>query len=107
MMAHDRKSSAVDRNIRLMADVDAAVVGGWSPLWTWSASPRGFISFHYLMASTLNPGRFEVLFRDGEIMPAVPRDNHRGALIGWGVKAGATLGTSCRRVDKPVAFRRI
>lgn len=102
--ARDQISSAVDRNILLMADVDAAVLGGWSPLWAWSTQ-RGLVSFLTSIATSLTGYTHEVLFRDGEIMPAVPRDNHRGSLIGWGHKEGSTLGTSCRRRDKPVAYR--
>ena len=97
-------TTAIDRNICLMADVDMAVAGGWSPLWAWSTR-RGLVSFFYSIAMSLTGYTHEVLFRDGEVMPAVPRDNHRGALVGWGYKDGSTIATSCRRLDKPVAYR--
>ena len=105
-MTFNKRAQVIDHNIELMAAVDTAVGGGWSPLWTWSANVRGFVSFLNSIASGLTGHTHEVLFADGVVMPAVPRDNHRGLLIGWGVDpTGATLSTSCLRLDKPVAYR--
>jgi hypothetical protein len=95
-----------DRNIQWMRAVEQAVDGGWTPLWDWSLNVRGFICYLTSLVFTLHSTTTELLFYDGEIMPAVVNYSHRGAIVGYGSRPGSTIAGRCSRLDKPVAFRR-
>ena len=117
MMSHDSRMAALDRNVDLMAHVDQAVDGGWSPLWTWSANVKGFTCYLAGIVQGLTAHTHEILFADGVVIPAHVVDNHRGRIVGygWDSSKGTAVGAApgdiklqadgVVRRDKPVAYR--